>query len=129
VLLYFSPFLFSCLKFGPEKTLSSNLSRFRPRKPVCEPVFVDRFPRTASYFPELSPSGFWRNSGNKTNIFVQISHKTRHFCMRFGSLEMSMARGACNRSLAMESDMDTKKLSITGKGLTTDHLKYLSSPI
>ena len=36
---------------------------------------------------------------------------------------MSMARGACNRSLNDESENDTKKLSITGKGLTTDHLK------
>lgn len=57
--------------------------------------------------------------------FKTISPETRHYCMRFGSLEMSMARGACNRSLAMESDDDTKKLSITGKGLTTDHLKDL----
>jgi len=37
-----------------------------------------------------------------------------------------MARGACNRSLTIESDDDTKKLSITGKGLTTDHLKFVS---
>ncbi|CBY43579.1 unnamed protein product, partial [Oikopleura dioica] len=58
-------------------------------------------------------------------FIINISAETRHYCMRFGSLEMSMARGACNRSLTIESDDDTKKLSITGKGLTTDHLKDL----
>ena len=97
MLLYFSIFLLSCLKFGPEKTLSSNLSRFRPKKPVCEPVFVDRLPRPASYFPELSPSGFWRNSWNKTNILFRYPTRQGTFVC---ALEVLRCRWPAARATA-----------------------------
>lgn len=57
--------------------------------------------------------------------FRTITKETRHYCMLFGSLEMSMARGACNRSLAISTTDDTQKLSISGQGLGVDHLKHL----
>jgi hypothetical protein len=43
-----NPVMLSCLKFGPEKSLFCNLSRFRDEKPVYEPVFSRQIAETSS---------------------------------------------------------------------------------
>lgn len=53
-----------------------------------------------------------------------IGNQTRYYCVMFGSLEMSMVRGANNhRQSGIHNSQDTSDMSITGKGTSLTALR------